>query len=131
MKDENQKITTFLMFEGKAKEAMEFYMSLFEDSSIDKIMHHEDGSVMHAIFSLKGQSFMAIDSPIAHEFTFTPSMSLFVACDSLAEIEQLFEELSRDGQVLMPLTPSPVSEKFGWVQDRFGVSWQLNLVETN
>lgn len=54
-------------------------------------------------------------------------MSLFVTCDTEKEIDELFEKLSEGGQVLMPLAPSPVSQKFGWVTDKFGVSWQLNL----
>lgn len=71
---------------------------------------------------------MCIDSAINHEFTFTPAISLFVTCDTAEEVDELFETLSDSGQVLMPLSPTPVSEKLGWVQDKFGVSWQLNLV---
>jgi len=84
---------------------------------------------MYATFRLKGQTVMCIDSTIKHEFTFTPAISLFVACDTAHEIDQLFEHLSLNGQILMPLSPIPVSEKFGWVQDGFGVSWQLNLAK--
>jgi len=65
---------------------------------------------------------------IKHEFTFTPSMSLFVACETEAEIEDLFEKLSQGGKVLMPLESYPFSPKFGWVNDRFGVSWQLKTL---
>ena len=129
MGNTNQQITTFLMFEGKAEEAMNYYTSVFADSKIEKMLHNPDGTVMHATFTLKGQTFMCIDSTIKHEFTFTPSISLFVTCDTAEEIERLFEQLSLDGQVLMPLSPTPVSEKFGWVQDGFGVSWQLNLAK--
>jgi predicted 3-demethylubiquinone-9 3-methyltransferase (glyoxalase superfamily) len=121
------KITTFLMFDGKAEEAMKFYTSLFDQSEIHRVFHHEDGTVLHATFTLKGQTFMCIDSRVKHEFTFTPSISLFVSCDTEKEIDELFEKLSQDGQVLMPLAPSPVSKKFGWVTDRYGVSWQLDL----
>ncbi len=129
MENTNQKITTFLMFEGKAEEAMNYYMSVFAESKIDKMLHNPDGTVMHATFTLKGQTFMCIDSTIKHEFTFTPSISLFVTCDTEEEIDRLFEQLSLDGQVLMALSPTPVSEKFGWIQDGFGVSWQLNLAK--
>jgi predicted 3-demethylubiquinone-9 3-methyltransferase (glyoxalase superfamily) len=129
MGNTNQKITTFLMFEGKAEEALNYYMSVFAESKIDKILHNPDGTVMHATFTLKGQTFMCIDSTIQHEFTFTPSISLFVTCETAEEIDRLFEQLSLDGKVLMPLSPTPVSEKFGWVQDGFGVSWQLNLAK--
>ena len=80
---------------------------------------------MHAIFSLNGQKYMCIDSHIKYEFTLTPAMSLYVRCDTEGEIDKLFEKLSDGGQVLMPLGPYPFSEKFGWVNDKYGVSWQL------
>ncbi|MFJ7933373.1 VOC family protein [Sporosarcina sp. NPDC096371] len=123
----NQKITTFLMFEGKAEEAMKFYTSVFADSEINRVLHQSDGTVMHATFTIKGQTFMCIDSAISHEFT--PAISLFVTCDTSEEIDGLFITLSEGGQVLMPLSPTPVSEKFGWVGDKFGVTWQLNLAK--
>jgi predicted 3-demethylubiquinone-9 3-methyltransferase (glyoxalase superfamily) len=72
------KITPFLMFEGKAEEAMNFYTSLFHPSEILRVVHHEDGTVLHATFTLKGQELMCIDSRVKHNFTFTPAMSLFV-----------------------------------------------------
>jgi predicted 3-demethylubiquinone-9 3-methyltransferase (glyoxalase superfamily) len=128
-----QKITTFLMYEGKAEEAMNFYISLFERSRILSIQRYgpneagSEGSVMLARFSLGGQEFMCIDSNIKHDFTFTPSTSFFVACETESEIDRLFEMLSDSGQVLMPLDRYPFSEKFGWVNDKFGVSWQLSL----
>ena len=129
-----QKITTFLMFFGRAEEAMKFYTSLFDNSAILDIKKYgpgeagTEGTVMHATFSLDGQQFMCIDTSAAqHGFTFTPAISLYVTCTAEAEIDRLFEKLSVDGQVLMPLAPYPFSPKFGWVADRFGVSWQLSL----
>lgn len=128
-----QKIITFLMFEGRAEEAMNFYMSLFNDSAITSITRYganemgAEGSVMHATFTLNGQTFMCIDSSVAHEFTFTPSMSLYVTCETEAEIDHLFASLSEGGAVLMPLDAYPFSQKFGWTADKFGVSWQLTL----
>lgn len=128
-----QKITTFLMFQGRAEEAMNFYTSLFEGSQILDITRYgpgeagAEGSVVHATFLINGQEFMCIDSGIEHDFTFTPSMSLYVNCETEAEIDRLFEKLSQAGQVLMPLDHYPFSQKFAWVADRFGVSWQLNL----
>ena len=127
------KITTFLMFEGNAEEAMNFYVSLFNDSRIVSINRYAsgepgiEGSVKHAVFSLSGQQYMAIDSAVKHGFTFTPSMSLFVDCDSDQEIDTLFEKLTGGGNVLMPLNAYPGLKKFGWLSDRFGLSWQLNL----
>lgn len=127
------KITTFFMFEGNAEEAMNFYTSLFNDSKIASISRYasgepgKEGTVKHAVFSLCGQQYMAIDSSATHGFTFTPSMSLFVDCDSDQEINTLFERLSDGGKVLMDLDKYPGLKKFGWLSDRFGVSWQLNL----
>ena len=127
------KITTFLMFEGKAEEAMNFYVSLFGDSGIQRVERYgpgeqgAEGSVKQASFTLLGRDFMCIDSPVKHAFTFTPSISLFVDCESEAELDEIFSKLSAGGQVLMPLNNYGFSTKFGWVKDRFGPSWQLNL----
>lgn len=137
MENANQKITTFLMFAGQAEEAMNFYTSLFKHSEIIDITRFgpneagEEGKVIKASFSLNGQLFMCIDSSIKQEFTFTPAMSLWVNCDTEDEIDGLFEKLSQDGQALMPLAAYPFSERFGWVADRYGVSWQLNLGKSN
>lgn len=89
-------------------------------------MHQEDGTVLHAVFTLNGQSFMAVDNINKEEHSFTPAMSLFVTCGTEEEIERVFRKLSEDGTVLMPLAAIPVSKKFGWVQDNYSVSWQLN-----
>lgn len=128
-----QKITTFLMFEGRAEEAMTFYLSLFPGSEIRRITRWEEGgpatpgSVQHAVFALHGQELMCIDSYVHHAFTFTPATSLYVACESEAEVDALFAALSEGGQVLMPLDAYPFSPRYAWVNDRFGVSWQLAL----
>lgn len=130
-----QKITTFLMFEGKAEEAMRFYTSLFPDSEIRSISRYGDneagpaGTVHHALFSLGGQCLMCIDSAVKHEFTFTPAMSLFVTCATTSEIDTLFARLSDGGKTLMPLDAYPFSKRYAWVSDRFGVSWQLTLAD--
>ncbi|MFI2205508.1 VOC family protein [Streptomyces sp. NPDC020192] len=128
-----QKITTFLMFEGNAEEAMTFYISLFDDAEVVSITRYgadgpgKEGSIQHATFSLAGEHYMCIDSPAKHEFTFTPSISLFVQCQSEAELDRLYTALAERGTELMPLGDYGFSAKFGWVNDRFGVSWQLNL----
>jgi predicted 3-demethylubiquinone-9 3-methyltransferase (glyoxalase superfamily) len=127
------KIATFLMFEGKAEEAMTFYVSLFADAHVTSITRYgpgeagAEGSVMHATFTMHGQEFMCIDSPVKHAFTFTPAISIFVTCAAEGEIDDLFARLSDGGQVFMPLGEYPFARKFGWVADRFGVSWQLSL----
>jgi predicted 3-demethylubiquinone-9 3-methyltransferase (glyoxalase superfamily) len=128
-----QKITTFLMFEGDAEEAMTFYVSLFDDAEVISVSRYgasgpgPDGSVQQATFALAGQAFMCIDSPAKHDFGFTPAVSLFVQCADEAEIERLYAALGEEGAELMPLGEYGFSSKFGWVNDRFGVSWQLNL----
>ena len=88
---------------------------------------HDDIVLTFLNGSLAGQTFMCIDSPVKHGFTFTPAMSLFVDCADEPEIDTLFAKLSEGGQVLMPLGQYPFASKFGWVSDQFGVSWQLNL----
>src|SRR5512137_903952 len=128
-----QKITTFLMFTGQAEAAMNLYTSLFSQSRILHLTRYganeagAEGTVQLATFTLNGQEFMCIDSSAQHEFTFTPSMSLYVRCATEEEIDAVFSTLSQDGQILMPLDRYPFSQKFGWLADRYGVSWQLSL----
>ena len=128
-----QSIRTFLMFEGKAGEAINFYVSAFKLSQINNVDRYgineagKEGSVKTATFTIKGQEFMCIDSYVKHGFSFTPAMSLFVNCDSEEEINGLFENLSAGGQIMMPLGVYPFSKKFAWVSDKYGVSWQLSI----
>lgn len=133
-----QKTTTFLMFvgdkAGMAEEAMRFYASLLKDSEIKSITRFQagepggkEGMVKNGVFTLQGLEYMAMDSTGAHAFTFTPSMSIFVRCDSEDEIDHLYKNLSEGGTALMPLGNYGFSRKFGWVNDKFGVSWQMNL----
>ncbi|WP_053373962.1 VOC family protein [Paenibacillus sp. FJAT-27812] len=129
------KVIPFLMFQdGKAEEAMNFYTSLIEDSEITSIVRYganeagEEGTVMQATFTLKGQEFMCIDSNVKHKFSFTPSFSIYVACNTEEEIDGLYGKLEEGGQALMPLNNYGFSKRFGWLNDRFGVSWQINFV---
>lgn len=128
------KVTPFLMFQdGKAEEAMNYYISIIKDSEITSIVRYgenesgDEGTVMQATFSLKGQEFMCIDSNLKHQFSFTPSISIFVTCDSEEEINSIYQKLIEGGQALMPIGDYGFSKRFGWLNDRFGVSWQLNL----
>jgi predicted 3-demethylubiquinone-9 3-methyltransferase (glyoxalase superfamily) len=128
------KVTPFLMFQNRnAEEAMNFYTSLIEDSAITNIVRYganesgDEGTVMQATFTLKGQEFMCIDSNVKHQFDFTPSFSIFLTCDTEEELEFIYGKLNEGGQALMPLGDYGFSKKFGWLNDRFGVSWQLNL----
>lgn len=130
-------ITTSLMFvgdqAGKAEEAIRFYTSLFQSSKIIDIQRYEageneqEGSTKMARFSINGTEFMALDSHLDHKFNFTPSMSLYVECESESEIEEAFRALVEGGSELMPLDNYGFSQRFGWLNDRYGVSWQLNL----
>lgn len=128
-----KKATPFLMFEGDAERAMTLYTSLFADSAITQIDRYTadgpgpEGTVYQAHFTVAGQPFMAIDSHVNHGFTFTPAFSIFVECESEDELGHAFEQLSSKGKVMMPLGNYGFSQKFGWCEDRFGVSWQLNL----
>lgn len=130
------RITPFLMFEGKAEEAMRYYTSVFPGSEIERIERYDAddpgaaGMVKQAIFRLNDQRFMCIDSPVHHAFTFTAAMSLFVDCQTEAELDRIFALLSDGGAILMPIGSYPFSQRFVWLTDRFGVSWQLNLVQS-
>jgi len=129
-----QSVTPFLMFEGMAEEAIGFYISLFPGSEIVQIERYaasepgREGSVKRANFTLCGRNYICIDSPIKHQFTFTPAFSLFVDCQDETEFDRAFTALSEGGGVLMPPANYGFSRKFGWLNDRFGVSWQINLV---
>jgi predicted 3-demethylubiquinone-9 3-methyltransferase (glyoxalase superfamily) len=126
-------VRPFLMFEGKAEEAMNFYVSLFAGSKINDIVRYGPGgpgaagSVKKASFSLGGQTIICIDSPVHHAFTFTPAFSLFVQCESEEEIRRYYTTLLEDRTALMGLDSYGFSRLFGWVNDRYGVSWQMNL----
>ena len=126
-------IQPFLMFEGRAEEAMTFYVSLFPDAAVTDIVRYgpgqpgKEGTVLRAAFTLAGRSVMCIDSPAKHAFTFTPAFSFFVDCDSEDELRRLADALGEGGGVMMPLDNYGFSRLFTWISDRFGVSWQLNL----
>lgn len=130
-------ITTSLMFvgdqAGKAEQAIELYTSLFPNSEIIDIKRYEadehepEGSVKTARFTINGTELMAMDSHLDHQFNFTPSISLYVECESESEIEEAYRTLAEGGSPLMPLDNYGFSDKFGWLNDRYGVSWQLNL----
>lgn len=131
---EMNKIHTFLMFNGEAEEAMNYYISLFDNSEIKSISKYgpdqpggTEGTVFQAIFTIKGQEYMCIDSNIKHDFSFTPAISLFVHCENEEEIDRLYGQIKEGGKEFMPLGNYGFSKKFGWIEDKYGVSWQLNL----
>jgi len=130
----DEKIVPFLWFNGNAEEAMNFYLSAFKNSKALSITRYGEtgpgakGTVMTTIFKLEGRSFYALNA--GPEFTFSPSNSFYVSCKTIPEIKRLWEKLSEGGSVMMELDKYPFSERYGWLQDKFGVSWQLILAES-
>ncbi|MBZ9750789.1 VOC family protein [Deinococcus sp. HMF7604] len=126
-------LTPALMFEGRAAEALGLYLSLFPGAQVIARQDYgadgpgAPGTILTAEVELAGQRLRVSDSPISHAFTFTPSLSLFVDGLTLADFERLYAGLSAGGEVLMPPDSYGFSARFAWVNDRFGVSWQLNV----
>ena len=128
----NPQVVPMLMFEGRAEEAMRFYIELFGGEVLDVSRYGPErpgveGSIVKATFRIRDLDLMCIDSPVKHQFGFTPAVSLFVTCTSEADLRRLAEALLEGGAALMPLDNYGFSTLFTWVNDRFGVSWQLNL----
>ena len=121
-----QRITPHLWYDKEAKDAATLYTSLFEDSSITYTTTLADtpsGDSEVVAFRLAGQEFMAISAgPL---FKFNPSVSFTVACSSAGEVDRFWSRLSEGGAVMMELGAYPFSERFGWLADRFGLSWQI------
>ena len=114
-----QKITPFLWFDGKAEEAAAFYTSIFKNSKTGTVNRYGEhgpgpkGSVMIATFHLDGQEFIALNG--GPQFKFSPAISFVVNCDTQEEVDNFWEKLSDGGQKM----------QCGWLQDKFGVSWQI------
>lgn len=121
---EAQQITPFLWFDQQAEEAARFYVSVFKNSAIEHISHNGE-AVMVVDFHLGGQRFNALNG--GPHFKFNPSVSFYTICETEEELDATWKKLSEGGSVLMPLDKYPWSEKYGWLQDRFGLSWQLTL----
>jgi predicted 3-demethylubiquinone-9 3-methyltransferase (glyoxalase superfamily) len=126
-----QKISPYLWFDSQAEEAATLYASAFAGSRMTDVTRYGDagpgpaGSVMIAAFELAGQRFFALNGGPLYKFT--PAISFSVHCDTRQEIDELWQKLSAGGKVLMELDKYPFSERYGWLEDRFGVSWQLIL----
>ncbi|KKS96428.1 MAG: 3-demethylubiquinone-9 3-methyltransferase [Candidatus Gottesmanbacteria bacterium GW2011_GWA2_43_14] len=131
-----QKITPFLWFDREAEEAAKFYTSAFKNSKLGKIAYYGKegyevhkmtaGTVMTAEFTIEGMKFAALNGgPI---FKFNPSLSFHVAAKSVDEVDKLWKILSEGGSVLMELGSYPFSRRYGWLQDRYGLSWQIFYV---
>lgn len=135
-----QKSTIFLIFagnqRGKAKEAIDFYTSTFKNSELKHIEYFEGnehggrtGEVKHAVFSIAGQKYMAMDAmdSIEKDCSFNHAVSINFSCDAEEEINTLYSRLLEGGSVLMPLDNYGFGKKFGWLSDKYGVSWQVDL----
>jgi predicted 3-demethylubiquinone-9 3-methyltransferase (glyoxalase superfamily) len=118
-------VLTHLMFQdGRAQEAAEWYVSLVPGSRVERIV--EGGAAGTTVyFTLAGRGFIAFDSPIRHDFDFTPSMSVFVRCEDEEDVHSIFSQIASDGEVKMPVGDYGFSSCFGWATDRYGVSWQI------
>jgi len=136
--------STFLTFVGdqcgKGEEAINFYISLFPNSEIKSIVKYDEGEaggtpelIKYGVFTLNGVSYMVSESNYNHAWSFTPGVSIFVDCNTEDEIQTLFDALSSNGgNVMIPLDSYKegtygFGKKFGWCEDRFGISWQVNL----
>ncbi len=108
-----QKISPFLWFDGNAEEAMKFYVSIFKNSKIVSTMAGPDGKVFTGTFQLEGQQFMALNG--GPQFKFTEAISLFVNCETQAEVDELWNKLTAGG----------AESQCGWLKDKFGLSWQI------
>jgi predicted 3-demethylubiquinone-9 3-methyltransferase (glyoxalase superfamily) len=115
-----QKITPFLWFDSNAEEAMNFYVSIFKNSRVLRVSRYGDagpgpkGTVMAATFQLEGQEFQALNGGPAYKFT--PAISLFVNCETQEEVDELWAKLLEGGGR---------EDQCGWLQDKFGLSWQI------
>lgn len=127
-----------LWFNGNALEAVELYKRIFKEVEIEQVekygkaghdIHGQaEGSVMTIAFNMKGQSFLALNG--GANFKFNPSFSNFIYCRSTSEMDQIWTELAKDGNVRMEMGEYPWSKKYGWIADRFGVEWQVIFSET-
>ncbi|MBN2503396.1 MAG: VOC family protein [Anaerolineales bacterium] len=116
MSNKKQKVTTFITFDNRAEEAVNFYCSIFEDAEILSMNRYESGdkgSVINAAFRIYDQVFMAMDVPGG--FPIGHGISLFVDCETQAEVDQLWDALAEGGEIM----------QCGWLTDKFGVSWQI------
>jgi predicted 3-demethylubiquinone-9 3-methyltransferase (glyoxalase superfamily) len=124
---------THLMFAGDASAALDLYAAVFPAFRVQQMERYgpgepgAEGWVKRADAAFAGHALIVIDSPVRHDFTFTPAISLFVDCENQEMLDTAFAALSNGGRVFMPIDNYGFSRSFGWCADRFGVSWQLNL----
>ena len=140
------KTTTFLTFVGdqcgKAEEAINFYTSIFPNSEIKKLTKYSEGEaggtpelIKHGVFTLNGTKYMISENNYNHAWSITPGVSILIESNSENEIQTLFETLSSNGgKIMIPLDSYDSGDygfgkKFGWCEDKYGISWQLILLD--
>lgn len=120
----------FITLEGQAQLALDLYAEVFPDFALHALTHHaapHDDLIMTAMFEVKGQAMMISDSFISHQWSITPGISFFIDLEGESELNRLAAVLAEGGLVHMPAGDYGFSTLFAWVQDRFGVNWQLNV----
>jgi len=120
------KATLHLLFQGTGEAALAFYEELFPDLNVEGKTHRPDGSLETARFHMGGMRIQIHNDTHTHAFGFTPALSIFLDLSDAAQQERLVTRLSEEGKVMMPLDNYGFSTAFAWVEDTFGVSWQLN-----
>ena len=121
-------VKTHLMFQGNTEKAINLYSCVFKDFHTEKVERDEETKAFKlANISFAGHNLIVFDSPPIHDFSFTPSMSLFVDFETKEELETAFNKLSDGGEIMMPLNDYGFSKFYGWAKDIYGVSWQFNL----
>lgn len=139
-----QKLSIFLTFHGNAEEAMNFYTSVFENSEIVHVIRARaedagwtEGTLQYGIFKIAGQQVICMNTPPPgsrpyntapwHEFRFNPAITIYVERDSKEDFDKLYEALTESGEIYLPAQSYGFSPKFAWVNDRYGISWRINL----
>jgi predicted 3-demethylubiquinone-9 3-methyltransferase (glyoxalase superfamily) len=139
-----QKLSIFLMFHGNAEEAMSFYTSVFENAEVVHVIRARgedtgwtEGTLQYGIFKIAGQQVVCMNTPPPgsrahntapwHEFKFNPAITIYVERDSKEDFDKLYEALIEGGEIYLPAQSYGFSPKFAWVNDRYGISWRINL----
>ena len=123
-------VRPFITVEKIAQDVLNFYETVFPDFSLLSLKHHAEPHnelVMLATFSIGNQEIMISDSFVSHEWNITPGISFFMDTDSEQQLQSLADKLSFGGKVHMPAGNYGFSTLFAWVEDQFGINWQLNL----
>ena len=120
----------FITMQGQAKDALDFYQAVFPNFEMISLQHHSEpheNLIMLAVFSVDEQEIMISDSFITHDWEINPGISFFINLDQEEQLHELAEQLGTNGNFHMPPGDYGFSKLFAWVEDQFGVNWQLNI----